>query len=84
MNEEKRVYFWVLKALGYCNRQMRVWCKEHNFSWKTLHTEGITAEELLSLDNSAMAQKAVDFAEKTGWSKEPIQPEGSGKSGGCV
>jgi len=68
----RRVSFWHLKALGYCNRQMRVWCKAHGLSWRALINEGIDADYLLSIDDSAMAQAAVAFAESTGWSTEPI------------
>lgn len=68
----RRVYFWHLKALGYCNRQMRVWCKAHGLSWRALINEGIDADYLLSIDDSAMARNAVAFAESTGWSSEPI------------
>lgn len=79
----RRVYFWHLKALGYCNRQMRVWCKSHQYSWRTLCQEGIDADYLLSVDDSAMAQAAVEFAEASGWSPDPIAT-GSAKQGGCV
>lgn len=79
----KRVYFWHLKALGYCNRQMRVWCKKHNVSWRGLIDNGIDADELLGLDDSAMAQAAVGFAKSTGWSPVPISADTS-KRGGCI
>jgi hypothetical protein len=73
----KRVSFWHLKALGFCNRQMRVWCREHDYSWRRLRTEGIDADYLLSIDNSAMSQQAVAFAESTGWSVVPVESEHS-------
>lgn len=79
----RRVYFWHLKALGYCNRQMRVWCKAHNLSWRGLINDGINADHLLSIDDSAMAHAAVDFAESTGWSAEPVV-SGSDAQGRCV
>ena len=79
----RRVYFWHLKTLGYCNRQMRVWCKSHGYSWRTLRLEGIDADYLLSIDASAMAHAAVSFAEASGWSSEPITAD-SIKHGGCV
>ena len=68
----RRVLFWHLKALGFCNRQMRAWCREHDYSWRRLRTEGIDADYLLSVDDSSMARQAVDFAEATGWSAEPV------------
>lgn len=71
----RRISFWHLKALGYCNRQMRVWCKEHDISWRTLAREGIDADVLLALDDSSMAQAAVAFAESTGWALEPVTVE---------
>jgi hypothetical protein len=80
----KRVYFWHLKALGFCNRQMRRWCKAHDVSWRELCREGIDANRLLTLDSSSMAQQAVDYAESTGWSETPIRADGGGKSGRCV
>jgi len=80
----RRVYFWHLKALGYCNRQMRKWCKRTGFSWLELRKEGIDAETLLALDGSAMAKAAVDFAESSGWSPVPISADADKKSGGCV
>jgi hypothetical protein len=79
----KRVRFWHLKALGYCNRQMRVWCKAHGVSWLELRKEGIEADRLLALDDSAMARDAVDFAEASGWSSTPVMADNS-ISGGCV
>lgn len=74
---EKRVYFWHLKALGYCNRQMRVWCKEHDVSWRGLCSNGIDAAELLTLDNSAMARNAVEFAKESNWSETPVSSDGA-------
>jgi len=79
----RRVSFWHLKALGYCNRQMRVWCRAHGLSWRSLINEGIDADYLLSIDDSSMAQNAVAFAESTGWSTEPISAVADTK-GGCV
>jgi hypothetical protein len=79
----KKVRFWHLKALGYCNRQMRVWCKAHGVSWLELRKEGIEADRLLALDDSAMAHAAVDFAEASGWAVDPVSADGS-SSGGCV
>jgi hypothetical protein len=67
---ETRVYFWHLKALGYCNRQMRIWCKSKGISWRTLIDEGIDAEYLLSIDKSEFALKAIKFAEESGWYNE--------------
>lgn len=78
---EKRVYFWHLKALGYCNRKMRPWCKAHGVSWLELRREGIAADRLLELDNSAMAQGAVAFAEASGWSVEPVPVAGHSVTG---
>jgi hypothetical protein len=69
---ERRVYYWHLKVLGYCNRQLRVWCKKVGYPWRKLTSEGINADFLLSVDNTSYAFKAVEFAESTGWSKEPI------------
>ncbi|QQG66370.1 hypothetical protein [Desulfobulbus oligotrophicus] len=69
---DRRVYFWHLKALGYCNRQMRVWCKSHGISWRGLINDGIDADHLLSIDDSAMAQAAVAFAEASDWSATPM------------
>lgn len=80
---EHRVYFWHLKALGFCNRQMRVWCRSHGVSWLELRKTGIDAERLLSLDDSAMARQAVAFAEANGWAPDPVAATGDGK-GGCV
>ena len=79
-----RVCFWHLKALGYCNRQMRVWCREHGYSWLSLRKTGIEAETLLALDDSAMARDAVAFAEASGWSPVPVSQGEGDKSGGCV
>ncbi|MGI6655269.1 MAG: hypothetical protein ACOX5Z_00255 [Desulfobulbus sp.] len=79
---ERRVYFWHLKALGYCNRQMRRWCKEHGVSWRELRLEGIAADRLLALDSSAMALEAVRRAEASGWSAVPVR--GPDETGGCV
>jgi hypothetical protein len=79
----RRVYFWHLKALGYCNRQMRVWCKAHQMSWRGLINNGIDADELLAMDNGAMAQAAVAFAEASGWSADPV-PVADELSGRCV
>jgi|GEM_PF-3178656 len=79
----RRVYFWHLKALGYCNRQMRVWCKAHGLSWRGLINDGIDADYLLSIDDSAMAHAAVDFAESTGWAAEPVVSSSDIK-GRCV
>jgi len=72
---EHRVYFWHLKALGYCNRQMRAWCKSHSVSWRDLINNGIDADYLLSIDQSEMAHAAVLFAETSGWSPEPVSAE---------
>jgi hypothetical protein len=69
---EQIVQFWHLKALGYCNRQMRVWCKRTGYSWRILASEGIPAKTLLSLDSTTYAVNAVNFAESTGWSVEPL------------
>ncbi len=80
----RRVYFWHLKALGYCNRQMRPWCKNHGISWRELINEGIDVDTLLNLDDSIMAQNAVAFAESTGWSREPISAGDGTANGGCV
>lgn len=80
---EERVYFWHLKALGYCNRQMRVWCKSHSMSWRGLINEGIAADYLLSIDDSAMAHAAVDFAKASGWSAVPVSTDDA-VCGGCV
>ena len=79
----RRVYFWHLKALGYCNRQMRVWCKGHGISWRGLINEGIDADYLLEIDDSAMAQAAVEFAEASGWSPVPASTDDA-VCGGCV
>lgn len=79
----RRVYFWHLKALGFCNRQMRVWCKGHGVSWRELRQEGIEADRLLSLDDSAMSHQAVDFAEASGWSATPVNRDDA-ICGGCV
>lgn len=79
----KRVYFWHLKALGYCNRQMRVWCKAKGYSWLVLRMQGIDADYLLSIDNSSFAQNAVDFAESTGWCPKSAPDENENVSGGC-
>ena len=81
----RRVYFWHLKALGFCNRQMRVWCKRQGYSWLTLRAEGIDADYLLQIDGSAMARQAVDFAEETGWCKEGpgTDTDESRKKGSC-
>jgi len=79
----RRVSFWHLKALGYCNRQMRVWCKAHGLSWRGLVNDGIDADYLLSIDDSSMAHDAVNFAESTGWSQEPVIVESDTK-GRCV
>ena len=68
----RRVYFWHLKALGYCNRQMRVWCKAHQVSWRGLINNGIAVDELLALDDSAMAHAAIAYAEASGWSATPV------------
>ena len=67
-----QISFWHLKALGYCNRQMRIWCKSNKYSWRVLCSIGIDSEKLLSMDNTSMAHNAVDFARSTGWSKVPI------------
>lgn len=72
---EERVYFWHLKALGYCNRQMRKWCKSKDISWRSLINDGILAEELLSIDSTSYAINAVEFARSTGWSKDPIEKD---------
>lgn len=80
----RRVYLWHLKALGYCNRQMRVWCKSKGVSWRELCNDGIDADYLLSIDNTSYAQNAVAFAESTGWAKEPISAGEGQPCGGCV
>jgi len=80
----KRVYFWHLKSLGYCNRQMRVWCKSHSISWRTLIDEGIDADYLLSIDTTSFAVNAVKFAEESGWSSVPISADCNVVSGRCV
>ncbi|MDR2550029.1 MAG: hypothetical protein LBD10_07530 [Desulfobulbus sp.] len=80
----RKVYFWHLKALGYCNRQMRVWCKAKGVSWRELRTEGIEADRLLSLDDTSMAHRAVDFAEASGWSPVPVPAVDDRPNGGCV
>lgn len=80
---ERKVRFWHLKALGYCNRQMRVWCKKHGISWRGLINDGIDADYLLSIDNSSMALAAVAFAEASGWSAVPVDVDGT-PSGRCV
>ena len=80
----RRVYFWHLKALGYCNRRMRVWCKAHDRSWRWLVNEGIDVDTLLSLDDSSMAHNAVAFAESTGWASEPVSAGEGAANGGCV
>lgn len=81
---ERRVYFWHLKALNYCNRKMRPWCKAHGVSWRELRLEGIDADRLLRLDNSAMAQDAVAFAESTGWSPSPVGAAADMSCGGQI
>lgn len=81
---EKKVYFWHLKALGYCNRQMRVWCKSKNLSWRDLIDNGIDADYLMEIDGTEFAIKAVQFAEDSGWSKEPISADCDDKNGGCI
>lgn len=81
---ERRVYFWHLKALGFCNRQMRVWCRQHSVSWLELRTQGIDADLLLALDDGSMAHQAVEFAESTGWSPVAIAGDDGGPSGSCV
>lgn len=80
---ERRVYFWHLKALGYCNRQMRVWCKAHGVSWRGLINDGIGVDALLAIDDSAMALAAVEFAEASGWSPVPVGGDDAA-CGGCV
>lgn len=80
----RKVYFWHLKALGYCNRQMRVWCKANGVSWRGLIDDGIDADHLLSLDQTSYACNAVAFAEATGWSREPVSVDAAAKKGGCV
>lgn len=80
----KKVYFWHLKALGYCNRQMRVWCKEKGISWRDLIDNGIDSEYLMEIDGTSMAQNAVDFAEASGWSEFPISADSDSKDAGCV
>lgn len=81
---KRRVYYWHLKALGYCNRQMRVWCKRHGVSWRGLCNDGIDANFLLSIDDSAMARDAVRFAEASGWSEQPVNQGANAVCGGCV
>ncbi|WP_310601427.1 hypothetical protein [Desulfobulbus sp.] len=78
----RKVSFWHLKALGYCNRQMRRWCKAHGVSWRELRTEGIEVDRLLALDNGAMAHRAVAFAEASGWSPVPVPATEDNR--GCV
>ena len=80
---KRKVYFWHLKALGYCNRQMRVWCKSHQISWRGLINDGIDADYLLSIDDSSMAQAAVAYAESSGWSPVPVVVDGAA-AGRCV
>lgn len=80
----RRVSFWHLKALGYCNRQMRVWCKTHGISWRSLINEGIDADYLLSIDQSSFARNAVAFAESTGWSTVPVAAADAAAAGRCV
>lgn len=80
----RRVYFWHLKSLGYCNRQMRVWTKSKGISWRDLVDNGIDADYLLSIDSTSYAVNAVTFAESTGWSKDPISNNSDEKSGGCI
>jgi len=79
-----RVYIWHLRTLGYCHRQMRVWCKAHGISWRTLIDEGIDAEELLRLDDSSLSVNAIEFARSTGWSKTPVEIDSNTKNGRCV
>jgi hypothetical protein len=76
---DRIVQFWHLKALGYCNKQMRVWCKRVGYPWKKLTSEGIDADVLLSLDSTSYAVNAVNFAASTEWAKEPINFEDRGE-----
>lgn len=78
------VRLWHLKALGYCNRRMRVWCKRNNYSWLKLRKEGIDSDYLLSIDNSSLARNAVDFAAASGWSETPRSADNDKIHGGCV
>lgn len=80
---EERVYFWHLKALGFCNRQMRVWCKQHGVSWRSLINDGIAVDTLLALDDSSMAHAAVEYARESGWSAVPAGNDDA-VYGGCV
>jgi len=78
---EKRVYHWHLRACGYCNRGLRPWFAGRGISWADFLADGVDASFLVATGD-AMAIKAVDFAESTGWAKEPQTADTDRK--GCV
>jgi hypothetical protein len=79
----KKVYFWHMKALGYCNRRMRPWFAGRGIDWQTVLDDGVDADLLLA-SGDAQAIAAVRYAEATGWSATPLSADRVAKRGGCV
>lgn len=62
---DKRICrIWHAKALGYCAKGMRKFCKQHGLDYIKFVREGLTPEELLAT-NDAMAAKVVELAKKS-------------------
>lgn len=50
-----------LRAVGICNREPRIWCKQQGISWSQFVTEGLP-EEVLIDTGDPMALKVVAAA----------------------
>ncbi len=51
------------RKLGFCMTAVRPWFTQHGLDWRTFCREGISARELLKIDD-ALAHAAVDQARK--------------------
>lgn len=70
-----RVYYWHFRALKYCNRGLKAWFARRGILFQDVVDNGVPADLLLE-SGDAMAVRAVEFAESTGFSQNPPAENG--------
>lgn len=71
-----RVRYWHFRALRYCNRGLMAWFKVRGIAWQSVLDDGVDAD-VLRATGDAMAIRAVEFAESTGWAEDPADKGGA-------
>lgn len=63
MTEEVRIYHRHLRALGYCNRQLKVWLSDRGVLWDDFLKNGASAAWARTTGDS-LAIAAAESAER--------------------